>query len=209
VEHQEDKSKELLKEIGERIRHIRSQRKMSLKDLAQKIGFTKSYLSQIENLKREPPISTLSKIAYVLDVDFSFLVNGELHTWEEDVTSLAIVRSGERKASFGPSGEMGYFYESLSYKKQDRLMDGYVITIGPDYPEKPYQHEGQELVYVLEGTQEFFYDGKTYVIEKGDCYFFDSNKPHYSRTLGDSPGKILMVFTIQKAGNPGVSLYVK
>ena len=171
-----------------------------------KTGFTKSYLSQIENLKREPPISTLSKIAYVLDTDLAFLINGGMENLQTQ--RLAIVRNGEGKDIYGPYGDKGYLYKSISYKKQDRLMDGYIITIGSQFPPEPFLHEGQELVYVLEGTQEFIYDGKTHIFEEGDCYFFDSNKPHYSRTIGDKPGKILMVFAVQKAMVPGAVIEV-
>ena len=69
---------EFIKAIGRRIQYIRKDKGLSLNDIAVKTGFTKSYISQIENLKREPPISTLSKIAYVLDVDLTFLINGGL-----------------------------------------------------------------------------------------------------------------------------------
>lgn len=197
---------ELIKSICKRIQYVRKKKGLSLNDVAMKTGFTKSYLSQIENLKREPPISTLSKIAYVLDIDLTFLINGGLEDLE--LPKLTIVRKGERRAYYGPYEDKGYLYESLSYKKQDRLMDGYIITIGSEFPPAPFLHEGQELVYVLEGTQELIYDGKTYVLEEGDCYFFDSNKPHYSRTLGDKPGKILMVFAMQKASLPGALIEV-
>lgn len=197
---------ELFKSIGNRIQCIRKNKGLSLNDVAMKTGFTKSYLSQIENLKREPPISTLSKIAYVLDIDLTFLINGGMENLQTQ--SLTIVRNGEGKAFYGPYGNKGYLYKSLSYKKQDRLMDGYIITIGSEFPPEPFLHEGQELVYVLEGTQELIYDGKSYILEEGDCYFFDSNKPHYSRTLGDKPGKILMVFAVQKATAPGVLIEV-
>jgi transcriptional regulator with XRE-family HTH domain len=200
------KTDELVKAIGPRIQYARKQKGLSLKDVAKKTGFTKSYLSQIENMKREPPVSTLSKIAYVLEVDLTFLINGGMQNLE--VPNLTIVRKGEGKAYYGPHGEKGYLYESVSYKKPDRLMDGYIITIGPEFPPEPFLHEGQELVYVLEGTQEFIYEGKTYLLEQGDCFFFDSNRPHYSRTLGDKPGKILMVFAVQKASAPGVLLSV-
>ena len=197
---------ELIRAIGERIQYIRKKKGLSLNDVAMKTGFTKSYLSQIENLKREPPISTLSKIAYVLDTDLTFLINGGIPNLE--MTNLTIVKKGEGKAYYGPYKDRGYMYRSLSYKKPDRLMDGYTITIGSEFPPEPFLHEGQELVYVLEGTQELIYDGKTYVVEEGDCVFFDSNKPHYSRTLGDKPGKILMVFAVQKASAPGALLAV-
>ncbi|OGP60743.1 MAG: hypothetical protein A2V65_08040 [Deltaproteobacteria bacterium RBG_13_49_15] len=174
---------------------------MNLKDLSQKTGFTKSYLSQIENMKREPPISTLSKIAFVLNVDVAFLISGE--TQNTEAPKITVVRKGEGRANYGPFGEKGFLYESLGYKKFDRLMDAYIITIGPEFPPKAFFHEGQEFVYVLEGAQEFIYDGQTYFFEEGDCFFFDSDKPHYSRTVGKKQGKILMVFAVQKASAPG------
>jgi transcriptional regulator with XRE-family HTH domain len=198
---QEIKTAELLNGIGKRIQYLRISMGLSLKDLALRTGFTKSYLSQIENSKREPPISTLAKIAYVLDADLTFLISGEMQNIE--VPSITVVRKGEGKAHYGPFNEKGFLYESLSYKKLDRLMDAYIITIGPEFPPKAFSHEGQEFVYVLEGTQEFIYDGKTYFFHQGDCFHFDSNKPHYSRTVGEKPGKILMVFAMQKAGIPG------
>ena len=99
------KTDELVKAIGPRIQYARKQKGLSLKDVAKKTGFTKSYLSQIENMKREPPVSTLSKIAYVLEVDLTFLINGGMQNLE--VPNLTIVRKGEGKAYYGPHGEKG------------------------------------------------------------------------------------------------------
>jgi mannose-6-phosphate isomerase-like protein (cupin superfamily) len=77
-------------------------------------------------------------------------------------------------------------------------MEGFIVTIGFDFPPEPFVHEGQELTYVLEGTHEFVYDGKSYFLEEGDCYYFDSNRPHYARAIGEKPGKLLVVFTAKK-----------
>jgi transcriptional regulator with XRE-family HTH domain len=164
---------------------------MSLDALAKRTGFSKGYLSEIETLKKEPPISTLSKIAFALETDLPFLLTGE--TQNSNANKFSIVRKEERQATHGPFGSRGYIYDSLSYKKSDRIVDGYIVTIGSDFPPEPFEHEGQELVFVLEGTQEFLYDGTTYVLKEGDCCCFDSDRPHYSRTLGDRPGKVLVV----------------
>lgn len=77
-------------------------------------------------------------------------------------------------------------------------MEGYIVTIGFEFPPEPFVHEGQEITYVLEGTHEFIYDGKTYLLEEGDCYYFDSNKPHFARAIGEKQGKLLVVFTVKK-----------
>lgn len=73
----EKKAQEICKAIGQRIRALRQAKGLTLDELARRTGFAKSYLSQIENLKREPPISTLTKIAFVLGVDIFFLISGE------------------------------------------------------------------------------------------------------------------------------------
>jgi transcriptional regulator with XRE-family HTH domain len=188
-----DRTKQLFTAIGQRIRFIRQDKGLSLNELAKKAGFAKSYLSQIENLKREPSISALSQVAHVLGVDVLFLLSGEVQNAEDQ--SLTFVRKAERKMVNRPTGSIAYNYESLTYKKQDRVMEAYIVTIGPEYPPEPFVHAGQEITYVLEGTHEFTYDGKTYSFEEGDCYYFDSNKPHYSKRLGDKPGKLLVVFS--------------
>jgi transcriptional regulator with XRE-family HTH domain len=182
--------------IGHRIRFKRLENDLSLNDLAKKTGFTKSYLSQIENLRREPSISTLTKIAFALGVDVFFLISGEIRHGDEQ--SISIVKISEREAIQRKSGSPVYVYEPINDKKSDRLMDGYVVTVGPESPPEPLVHEGQELTYVLEGRHEFFYDGKTYLFEEGDSYCFDSNKPHYSRSLGGRPSKLLVVFASKK-----------
>ena len=189
-------AKDICAAIGQRIKLLRQEKKLTQDDLAQKTGFAKSYLSQIETLKREPPISTLAKIAYVLGVDVFYLLTGEIQ--QETQQHIGIVKPSERRSVARPFERFGYTYESISYKKSDKLMDAYIVTTGFEFPPEPMAHEGQELVFVLEGKQEFFYDGTVYLVEKGDCYHYDSNRPHYSRSLGKKPGKLLVVFTSRK-----------
>jgi transcriptional regulator with XRE-family HTH domain len=192
----EEIAKNIYSAICQRIRSIRLDKRMTLDDLAEKTGFAKSYLSQIETQKREPPISTLTKIAFVLGVDVFFLISGENRQGDEQ--SITIVRSTERRVIPRASGSPAYMYEPVNFKKLDRLMDGYIVTIGPEFPTEPLVHEGQELACVLEGSQEFMYDGRSYIFERGDCYYFNSNKPHYARSVGDGPAKVLVVFTSKK-----------
>jgi len=190
------RTKELYTRIGEKIRVLRQEKRFSLNEFARRTGFAKSYLSQIENLKREPSISALSQIAYVLDVDILFLLSGEIQN--SGAQNFTIVKKGERKTVSRPSGSIAYIYDSITYRKPDRLMEGFIVTIGSEFPPEPFVHEGQELTYVLEGTHEFVYDGKTYLLEEGDCYYFDSNRPHYARAVGEKPGKVLVVFTAKR-----------
>ena len=58
-------------------------------------------------------------------------------------------------------------------------MEGYVLTEEFQFSGEPVAHEGEELLFMIEGKQEFVYDGESYVLEEGDCCYFDSSKPHH------------------------------
>lgn len=59
----------LLKLIGQRIQAIRKEQKMSLRDVAFKIGMETSNLSVIEKGRSNPQVLTYAKIAAALEVD--------------------------------------------------------------------------------------------------------------------------------------------
>lgn len=48
-------------------------------------------------------------------------------------------------------------------------------------------------MYILEGTHEFQYGNKRYILEKGDAIYFDSGVAHTGRSIGEKPCKILAV----------------
>lgn len=71
--------------IGDRIKNLRIERKLSLTELAERAGVAKSYLSSIErNLQTNPSIQFLEKISNVLNVPVDYL----LHEMKEDETEL-------------------------------------------------------------------------------------------------------------------------
>ena len=76
---------ELLKTIGARIRTVRIERGLSLRDLAFSIGIEASNLSVIENGKSNPQILTYAKIAAALKIHLSdlFSVDVNLDTFNE------------------------------------------------------------------------------------------------------------------------------
>jgi XRE family transcriptional regulator, master regulator for biofilm formation len=64
--------------IGERIKKLRLQKKLSLSELAEQAGVAKSYLSSIErNLQSNPSIQFLEKISSVLGVSVNTFLNDE------------------------------------------------------------------------------------------------------------------------------------
>ncbi|MFB4472009.1 helix-turn-helix domain-containing protein [Oceanobacillus caeni] len=64
--------------IGEKIKQLRKEKKMSISELAERAGVAKSYLSSIErNLQSNPSIQFIEKISEVLGVTVNELLNNE------------------------------------------------------------------------------------------------------------------------------------
>ncbi|MEI5909123.1 helix-turn-helix domain-containing protein [Bacillus spongiae] len=61
--------------IGERVKLLRQEKKMSMTELADKAGVAKSYLSAIErNLQKNPSVQFLEKISSALNVSIDSLL---------------------------------------------------------------------------------------------------------------------------------------
>jgi transcriptional regulator with XRE-family HTH domain len=178
------------KSIARNIKTLRLNRKMSLDALSHLTGLTKGYLSKIERSHKAPPLSTLNKIALTLDVDVTFFLKE--NTEEVKDTNLAVVRKGERKKVATKGSLYGYEYEALAHNKPGKNMEPFIISPALN-KEAIFQHDGEEFMYVLEGRHEFTYDGKKYVLRRGDSIYFDSRIPHSGRSLGDKKAKILTV----------------
>jgi transcriptional regulator with XRE-family HTH domain len=180
------------RQISENIRNVRLSKNMSIEWLAKAAGLTKGYISKIENSRKAPPFSTLAKIAKALDTDVTQLISETPGPVEEPSNEICIVRTSERKGVIARGTLYGYHYEALAHKKAGKNMEPYIIE--PAFTEKAvFSHEGEEFMFVLEGTHEFTYNNQKYVLEPGDAVYFDSAVPHTGRSVGTTRAKVLGV----------------
>lgn len=90
----------------------------------------------------------------------------------------------------------GYIYENLALEKKGKNMEPFIVTVGFEHPvniQTDFCHQGEEFLYVLEGTMEFFFKGRSYILEQGDSAYFDSDVPHSGKSVGDKKAKLLIV----------------
>lgn len=184
------------KAIVEKIRRMRRNKRITLKDLATRTGLTEGYLSRIENSESAPPISTLSRIARGLDIDVSYLLLSE-NASEASNPNIVVVRKNELGAvrSAGTPHQKtvySYHYEPLAHQKGGKNMEPYFLV--PDFePGEVLQHEGEEFFYMVGGTVEFFYGTEKYTLTEGDSVYFDAQIPHNGRSLGEEKAKVLII----------------
>ena len=179
--------------VGEKVKALREAKGYSLKEVADRTGFSTALLSQMENHLVSPSLGTLIALARAFGVKVGDFL-GDLK--EEPFT---IVREGERKrVSRFASKEgvsYGYFYESLGYDKRDRHMEPFIVTLEPATikTSKTSVHEGEEFIYVLEGEMEVILGNHTDVLYPGDAIYYDSTIPHRVQCHQDKITRILAV----------------
>jgi transcriptional regulator with XRE-family HTH domain len=180
--------------IPKKLRALRKSKNVSLGELAEQTGLTKGYLSRIENSETPPPISTVGKIATALGVDITDLFS----KFEEPVQNqeLAISRNLKGTPIDGRGTSYGYYYENLALEKKGKNMEPFIVTVGFDHPvniQTEFCHQGEEFLYVLEGAMEFFFKGKSYILEQGDSVYFDADIPHSGKSIGNQKARLLIV----------------
>jgi transcriptional regulator with XRE-family HTH domain len=177
--------------IIQRIKEKRIEKGLSLDALAGKTGFSKGYLSKIENGTSLPPISTLHRICEALAVDLTYLFSEE--GYGDADRGISIVRRKERREMIVEEGGVRFKNWPLAPQKEGRNMDPYLVEIPLDNPHI-YQHEGEELYFLLEGKVKLSYSGKDYILGQGDCVYFDTNVPHTGCSLGRKKAKAFVIF---------------
>lgn len=182
--------------IGQKIKALRKEKKLTLQDVANETGFSPALISQIENNNVSPPIATLSKIARFFDVKMS-------HFFEEGegTTRYEIVRRHERRIVsrvISKDGtKHGYTYETLSYRKKNKKMEPFLLTVNERAKEETlYNHEGEEFLLILSGTAEIILDNERFTLEKGDAVYFDSTVKH--RLLSKEGGTVQVLAVVTR-----------
>lgn len=68
---------QLIQNLGPKIKALREQKEMEIKELARKTGLTVSYVRNIENSFRNPSLASLEKIATALEVSPNVLMEDQ------------------------------------------------------------------------------------------------------------------------------------
>ncbi len=181
--------------LGNKIRGLRRKKTLTLQNVSDLSGLSKSLLSQIENSFTAPPIATLLKISRALEVKIGYFFQ------DPPLSSrIAVVRSKDRKKtvplhSRANGTKVGYQYESLAYPMAEKNMEPFMIEIEPRKHEDMifYHHRGEEFLFVLEGRMEFRGADRVIRLDSLDCLYFDSSIPHALRGLDGKPAKAIGV----------------
>lgn len=167
---------EISEEIGGRIKKIREQKGVSLDELSKLTGFDTDFLSNIENNEVQPQLGAVIKLSKALDSAFSRLIS------ESGNKLYSITRKNERRTVQRSMSQKGkkqlYTYKSLAPEVKGRHMEALIVQLEKTPDEETSVHEGEEFIYVLEGTAIMKIGEDILEFEPGDSIYYLSTTPH-------------------------------
>lgn len=178
--------------IGREVRTFRRQQGMTVADLAGVTGLSIGMLSKIENGNTSPSLTTLQVLSHAFSVPLTaFFKSYEERREAQHVkagTHVEIERRGTRA---------GHHYNLLGHIGSNAsgvVVEPYLITLTAESDVFPaFQHDGLELLYMLEGEVDYRHGDAIYALKPGDSFFFDADAPHGPEVLVKLPARYLSV----------------
>lgn len=176
--------------VGARLREARTQKRLSLRSLAQALGVSASLISQVETGKTQPSVQTLYAMANHLDLSLDELLGipgGAGRSTETDRSDAPL--PNVQRAEDNPVLEMenGVRWERLASAPGgpgDAILVTYEPGASSSIEGKLMRHRGMEYAYMLEGRLTLQLEFDVYELGPGDSLQFDSVRPHMYTNKG-------------------------
>lgn len=176
--------------IGEQLRELRKIKGLTLQQVADGVGVSTGYLSQIERNRSKLPIGVLKRIADLLGVHMNWFFQPEILGPPEERDF--IVRAGKRrKMSFTGTG----IHEELLSPNLNGPLEMLLSVIEPGADSDFYSHDGVEAGYVMTGSLDLWIGDRHFRLERGDSFSFRSTMLHRCANPGNEPTEVIWVIT--------------
>jgi transcriptional regulator with XRE-family HTH domain len=175
--------------VGPRLRKIREQRGITLTDVAERTGISKSTLSRLENGQRRPSLELLLPLAQIYRVPLDDLVGAP--------------EVGDPRIRLKPRRVNGRTVLPLTRHPDGVQAWKMVIPANQSTP-KPRSHDGYEWLYVLAGRMRLILGDQDLVLGVGEAVEFDTQLPHWFGGSGEGPVELLSIFS-----RPGERMHVR
>lgn len=163
------------------MKRIRQEKKLSLQELADLSGVSKSMLSKIEREEKNPTLQLAAQIAEGLGTTLSVLLA------EQQEQSIIITRYNNRVVYCDEiSGfERQLLSPSIQVKGIEFIFN--IIPIGKESPLFPMHQKGvKEYVVVSQGNLKVMLGNECYELATGDTIYFEADIPHKFFNIGET-----------------------
>ena len=176
-------------EIGRRIRAVRQEQKMSLRQVAATASLSATHISEIERGHTTPTVGALLRISDALQRETHFFLEAE---WLPEVS---VLRANETAPEIRVNGSRT-IVERLTKGIPGSKLEFTRLTLGPkSQPTSAPKMCGERAGYVLSGRISLQVEGEDVVLESGDGFHLRSDLPHTMWNPGDVPATVLLTKT--------------
>ena len=184
--------------IGHEVRTHRKRLGLTVADLAAATRMSVGMLSKIENGNISSSLSTLQSLSEALGVAITGFFKGY-----EEPRSASFVKAGEGMNIERRGTRAGHHYSLLGHIANNSsgvVVEPYLINLNKESDVFPtFQHEGMELIYMLEGEVVYRHGESLFHMRPGDSLLFDADAPHGPEQLVKLPARYLSIITYPSA----------
>ena len=176
--------------IAAQVRALRRAAGLSVAEMAVRAGISKAMLSKIENAQTSCSLSTLARLAAMLDVPVTALFRGA-----DSGREAAFTEAGHGAVIVGRGTRVGHHYELLgALRGQHKRLEPVLVTLTEKSEPFPlFQHPGTEMLYMLEGVMVYGHGDNEYTLRPGDTLLLDGEGLHGPHDLVRLPIRFLAV----------------
>ena len=173
--------------VGRQVKRWRTERSLTLAQVAERSSLNVGYLSQIENDKASPSLESLAAIGAALEVPVA---------WFLQDTSLPprVVRAADRRRWGAPGG--GAVEEVDGGVSRELCI--VQVTGLPGGSTGLHAHPGDEHHIMLRGRLRLTQGEHVVELGPGDYMLWDATVPHVAESIGDEPPVVLIVSARQR-----------
>ena len=172
-------------DIGGKIKQLRTQKGLTLEELASRSELTKGFLSQLERDLTSPSIDSLDDILEALGTNLADFFK------EDKVEQYTF-----READFFVDERDDHTVSWIVPNTQKNQMEPILLTLpegGESFEVAP--HSGEEFGYVVDGTVVLECDGKRSTLRKGETFYLHGQTFHTLKNERKAEAHILWVST--------------
>ena len=185
--------------LGDKIRTLRKKLGMTQKELAEQVGLTPSFISQLEKNLISPSLDSLLKLSEKLNTQpIYFLTDGENGPLQK-----MVIKPNERQdVRFQEMKNTDVKIQILVSDTLNRRMEPYLLTMkeGAVVNGHFYSHKGDEFSFVMEGELEVEIQDEKQLFSPGDSIYIGSTFPSRWANVGKGDAVLLWVLSPPRGG---------
>jgi len=188
-------------ELAERLRQLRDERRISLRELSRRSGISVNALSAIERGLSSPSVSTLYRLVEALGVPITAIFGVP-----EQRDEIVFRTAAERRRIPLPAG----MWEGLGGEVFVGRVQPFVLTLEPggDSGQEPMLHSGHEFVLCLDGRLEYQVESRRFSLAQGDSLLFGARLRHTWHNEGPTRAQALILLAGFEEYESPTSLHV-